>query len=501
MISLRAIRLRSSTSSNQFGTDLMFTGGLNVIQADNSSGKSTCLQAIIYCLGLERSLGAKLDVPLPLAMRERIAHKKNDTLDETELVSHSYAMLEIENSSNDVITIRRDITGGKDRKLVQVHFGPLLSSSEKEFEQRDYFLFDAGAATREQGFHTFLAKFIGWELPIVPRYDGDECQLYLETLFPMFFVEQKRGWSTIQGPFPTFLGVQDMSRRVMEFILDLDAGKTRRGKTELRKEIKEIEQQWYAERRSLVLNIGSLVRLTGLPIKPTAEFAKEPDLSLALYHEDEWISLQALSKKLKDEIEVLDKTEFVSVGDASKMLQDKLSHFQEIHDDVSAKINIVRNEYQLNLAEHNSVAKQIEVLSIDLKRNTDAKKLQDLGSVLGSASTDSSCPTCHQGVSRQLLPETTKKGMAIDENIAFIRSQLELYKSIKETTAKTLHNTKVRYNSFDEEIKSIRQNIRSIKQDLIRPETNGHRSTIEELVRKQAKLDRGESLQEQLDSK
>ena len=416
MISLRAIRLRSSTSSNQFGTDLTFTDGLNIIQADNSSGKSTCLQAIIYCLGLERSLGAKLDVPLPLAMRERIAHKKNDSLDEAELVSHSYAMLEIESSSNEVITIRRDITGGKDRKLVQVYFGPMLSSPDKEFEQKDYFLFDAGAATREQGFHNFLAKFIGWELPLVPRYDGDECQLYLETLFPMFFVEQKRGWSSTQGPFPTFFGIQDMSRRVMEFILDLDVGKTRRRKTELRKEIKHIEQQWNAERKSLVSNVGSLVRITGLPVKPTSEFAKNPDVSLALYHEDNWQSLEVVSVKLQKEIAGLDKTELVNVGDASKALQNKLNHFQEAHDSVSVKINIVRNEYQLNLSEHNSVIKQIEVLSIDLKRNTDAKKLQDFGSVLGTAATNNSCPTCHQGVSRQLLPETTKKGMAISRS-------------------------------------------------------------------------------------
>ena len=128
MISLRAIRLRSATSANRFEADLEFTDGLNIIQADNSSGKSTCLQAIIYCLGLERSLGPKLDVPLPLAMRERIEQKKDGPLEEVEHVIHSYAMLELENSSNEIITLRRDITGGKDQKLVQVQFGPLLTS-------------------------------------------------------------------------------------------------------------------------------------------------------------------------------------------------------------------------------------------------------------------------------------------------------------------------------------------------------------------------------------
>jgi len=501
MISLRAIRLRSITSSNQFGADLSFMSGLNIIQADNSSGKSTCLQAITYCLGLEKSIGPKLDVPLPLSMRERIEHKKKGPLDEVENVVHSYVVLELENSSGEIITVRRDITGGKDRKLVQVQSGPALSSSGGEFEQKDYFLFDAGSASRELGFHTFLSTFIGWNLPMVPRYDGDQCKLYLETLFPMFFVEQKKGWATTQGPFPTFLGIQDMSRRVMEFVLDLDVGKTRRRKTELRKEIAEIEQLWTAERRSVIAGLGSLIRLSGLPSKPTGEFSKAPDLSFAVYSNGDWLGFEEASDKLLKEIETLDKVELVSVNDASAALQEKLGQFQEELDSVSAKMNMVRIEFQTNLAEVNSVKEQIRVLDIDLKRNSDAKKLQNLGSVLGSAASSNACPTCHQDVSRELLPETTKKGMAIDENIAFIRSQLDLFKSIREATEASLQNTKVRYNSYEEEIKGLRQNIRSIKRDLVRPDANKHRSTIEEIVRKQAKLDRWKSLQEQLDSK
>ena len=64
-------------------------------------------------------------------------------------------------------------------------------------ERRDFFLHDAGAAVREQGFHSYLAEFLGLELPVVPRFNGAECPLYLETVWPLFFVEQKRGWSTI----------------------------------------------------------------------------------------------------------------------------------------------------------------------------------------------------------------------------------------------------------------------------------------------------------------
>ncbi len=501
MITIRAIRLRSLTSTNTFGADLNLKNGLNIIQADNSSGKSTCVQSIVYCLGMERSLGPKLDVPLPLAMKERIAHKKHGGVEDYEYVLQSYAMLEIENSSGSVVTIRRDIAGGKEKKLVQVWYGGKLTDGSKAFEQRDFFLSDAGSATREKGFHTFLADFIGWELPAVPKYDGSECPLYLETLFPMFFVEQKSGWSTIQGPFPTFIGIQDMSRRVMEFILNLDAGKVRRDRSEIKKRIKSLEAEWSLHRKLLISEAGSLMRFEGLPIKPNTEFSKSVELNTFLYHEDDWQPFETAKELVKNDINILDRVELVNVGEAAKLLQDQLIETQEKLDTTSVKINFLRNEFHLNTTEHNSVIQQISLLELDLKRNLDAKKLQSLGSALGSSASDSSCPTCHQGVSRELLPETTKKGMAIDENIAFVRSQLDLYKSIKEITEKTLNDTRIKYRSLNEDIRVQRSQIRNIKNDLTRSETSKHRSTIQNIVQKQSKLERWHVLQEGLDSR
>jgi hypothetical protein len=45
---LRHLRLRAETEVGTFGADLPFTSGLNVIWADNTKGKSTCLQGILY---------------------------------------------------------------------------------------------------------------------------------------------------------------------------------------------------------------------------------------------------------------------------------------------------------------------------------------------------------------------------------------------------------------------------------------------------------------------
>jgi hypothetical protein len=111
MIVFKQLRLRSITKTRIFGADIPFDYGLNVIQAHNTSGKSTSLQAIIFALGLERALGPQLSVPLPYAMRERI-HEAEEA--PYEVVLQSYVEVEVENDRGDVLVIHRDVVGGAD---------------------------------------------------------------------------------------------------------------------------------------------------------------------------------------------------------------------------------------------------------------------------------------------------------------------------------------------------------------------------------------------------
>jgi chromosome segregation ATPase len=110
VIKLRHLRLRAFTASRAFGADIPFSAGLNIVQAPNTSGKSTCLQAIVYVLGLERSLGPQLSIPLPYAMRERIHESKDAPY---ELVLQSYVELELENLDGEILVVRRDVVGAR----------------------------------------------------------------------------------------------------------------------------------------------------------------------------------------------------------------------------------------------------------------------------------------------------------------------------------------------------------------------------------------------------
>jgi AAA domain len=482
MIRLRHLRLRSFTAACAYEADIPFDVGLNIIQAPNTSGKSTCLQAIIYAFGLERSLGPQLAIPLPYAMRERI-HAAEDQA--YELVLQSFVELELENDRGEIIVLHRDVVGGKDTKLIQVTFGPSLSQGAPRSRQRDFYVLDGGSAVQEDGFHFFLASFFGWSLPLVARYDGTECPLYLETIFPMIFVEQKRGWSTIQGPFPTFFRIQDVARRVMEFLLDLNVAQHRRQRSELRNSIAELNGRWALERGKLAEAATRIGRIRGLPQQPNAEFAQQPEIDLQLFHEGEWVRLSTLIAELEETVEQLEAAQLETIDTIAPQIEARLATLRTQIDTETAIIETVRNEHASEKQDHQDLVTRVRSLEVDLRRNQDAQKLQRLGSDLGTASSEHVCPTCHQDVSNELLPTVDAVGMALDENIAFVRSQLELYRSAQGASAERLQEIAGRYRGIERNLHDKQQELRNLRQELLRPGASPSRLAIENLVRQQ----------------
>ena len=122
--------------------------------------------AIVYCLGFERAVGPNINVPLPYVMRDSefrlggMAKPMNDVL-------QSYVMVEISNDSwaksfafvgmwKEAPT-RNSYKHGEEKTL---------EDFERSGERRDFFLHDPGAAVRDDGFHSFLATFLDFKLPM-----------------------------------------------------------------------------------------------------------------------------------------------------------------------------------------------------------------------------------------------------------------------------------------------------------------------------------------------
>lgn len=122
---INALRLVARTAHGEVGRDIHFAEGLNLLRADNSSGKSTALQGIIYALGLEGMLSPSQRIPLPHAMTDNVSVGGADGR-----VIESFVELEFANADGAVITASRSVVHpSKDKRLVTVSDGPKLLSS------------------------------------------------------------------------------------------------------------------------------------------------------------------------------------------------------------------------------------------------------------------------------------------------------------------------------------------------------------------------------------
>ncbi|MEL7263602.1 MAG: hypothetical protein AAFP69_02160, partial [Planctomycetota bacterium] len=170
---LRLLRLQVSTVQGNCSASIEFDDGLVIVRADNSLGKSTCFTSILIALGMEAMLTtSQSELPLTPAVLEKL-----EMADGWQDVIESSVYLEIENAQKDRITTFRQLRGERDKNLIGVWYGPALSDPG-EYEFRDFFVNRAGGATHEAGFHRELARFLGWELPQVPTFDGNESPLY-----------------------------------------------------------------------------------------------------------------------------------------------------------------------------------------------------------------------------------------------------------------------------------------------------------------------------------
>lgn len=477
MLKVRALQLTAITGSTRYRTLLKFESGLNVICAENTSGKSTALQAIVYALGLEKMWGPRVDVPLAHAMQQRIQPHRDGPF---ESVVQSFVELEIENHDGARLTVRRDVAGGAERRLIRTWQTNGLTEGERGPE-RDFFVQLGGAAQREDGFHTQLAKFMGLELPAVTRFNGAEGPLYLETIFPLLFVEQKRGWSAIQGPFPTQFQIQDVARRAMEFILDLDIGRTRRELADIRHKLKALREAWSTLTTSMRSTLPPSCR-PDLPAQPTAEFAHEGHIAIEAMEAGAWMPLDDVLTALRRRHAAIASEPIKTTSDAAAGNESELTKSQSELEAQTVAANDVRHALRSRIEERAVLTSRINDLTIDLRRHQDAKQLRKLGSTLSKIIEDGHCPTCHQSMAAELLPVNPSAVMAIDENEHFLKSQIRLYEANLAGLERAVDAEKSTLAALDEQCATLRTRIRTLRQALTRPGQTPSQARIAEIV-------------------
>lgn len=482
------IRLRVSTTDGLYGADIPLKDGLTVLWADNTKGKSTALQAVVYALGLEKMLSPRREIPLPYAMTSYV--ERDGRSDHAEVLSSS-VWLEIENGQGRRVAIRRRVKAETSNKIISVFDGPLLSQPDMHGAQSDYFAVDPGSATREAGFHTFLARFIGWELPMVARYDGGESPLYLESLFPLFYVEQKAGWSAFPAAFPTYFGLREIGRRAIEFVLGLHTHHNELERQRLSGAILDFRSQWVAKRGEL---LGAVAAAGGesnrLPSNPDTAFEELPDSFVTVDVDGQMVPLEAGIALLTERIKVQRVAEVPTSNEVAPEVQRRLDVLSDaLAQQAGLRASLIRDQ-SLEETQLQAVLDRLSSIEEDLQKNRDVQKLKALGSDIASMDVTHSCPTCDQPIEDTLLPQIGgAEIMPIDDNIAFLNAQRSLFVRMRDQSRELIRQASQQVQRVTGIINETSAQIRSLKADLVAPGNSPSESTIEERLRTERRRD------------
>ncbi|GEC91474.1 AAA family ATPase [Brevibacillus brevis] len=416
-LKIDATKLNIFTTNGLFSTSANFTDGLNILRAKNSTGKSSFMNAILYALGIEELLGGTNGKTMKPVLREEVAFEGNKYK-----VIESNVQLQISNSKGKTITVTRWITTStRDEKLVEVQFGPTLTENGL-YESKDYYVHMPGSASNEAGFHLFLADFIDWELPLVPAFEGKDRILYIQSLFPLFFVEQIKGWSSFYAPPSTNYGIRDISTRAIEFLLGLDVLQNSKLKEEMKIKKLLITQEW----ASLVNSIKEKANSVGATIQNLSE---KPEIlstfHVLVYNDDQnLVSISSRILMLKEHL--YGKANIIkSIQEVEREHEIRINEVEERVLFLQNESNVIRREIHSEQINKEALEYNIIQLKHDLKTNQDAQRLYNLGSSQNSLIARKVCPTCNQSIHDTLLPQDIDlQPMSLEENISYIKEQL-----------------------------------------------------------------------------
>lgn len=412
------------TAEGNFGNDQRFFKGINLIASNtNTEGKSSCIEAIYYCLGLEEILGGRNDKALKPVFKSKIDYNGN-----TYVPIETNIYLEIQNDMSKIITINRNVEKQQEHNLIiKVYDGNIEETLEGKCNLSEYYIHSSGSATSQKGFHAFLEKFIGWKLPEVPTYDDKDRKLYLQTIFPAMFIEQKRGWSGLLNTIPNF-GVKDVKRKVIEYILNLDIIENERLKIEQKIKEVEIKNKW-----TIIVNeINSILKNKCCTIPNLYENPKVLDennmkmLSIFKQEQKENIYIEKYIEQLETESDKL-KQKDLKVGTNIEELQIELDNLKK---DILQDEEILETQNkQIHLEEDEikAIMSNLEIINKDLTNNKDLRKLKQLGALKNTNIINDICPTCNQKIKDCLLPQVNNFNvMSIEENIKHLQEQKNL---------------------------------------------------------------------------
>lgn len=485
MLKINRIKAVSKTEDVNYGFDYKLINGLNLISSTmNTRGKSSVILAIYYCLGFEEIVGGK-------GFKTLTSVYKNTVKDESNVphkVLESGVWVEITNGTDVVTIFRAGKVYGRNENLITVYYSCMDLMHNSETFVEDMYVHSANSTTSSKGFHSFLEKFIGFELPFVPTNDGSEYKLYMQLIFSVIFIEQKRGWADVFSAMPVF-SIREAKKRVIEYILALDTLTNEKKRAKL----KLVESTLCSKWQIITNEIQALCnredcRIHSLPTNP--KILEEGFIDSVVITP---IGKNPIS--VNEMIEVLDAERQSLVGLTPKVVD----NYDKLHDEMIITEKSIESlecdlkEMHITLVSEKAaihkLEETIEVVNCDLRNNKDALKLKHMGSALGAKSYSGVCPLCHQTIEDSLLPsQSCEHVMSIEANINHLESKKEMITFALNAHRKSKSELENNIQSLSGRIFTLRRLAKTIRNDLNSVDDNLSEAVIYKRIQLESKI-------------
>ncbi len=461
----RKFKVKIFSGDTEYGFEYKFSDSLNIIRGDNSSGKSTLVNALIYSIGMEEIIGAKGPKVLPYALKSHfeLQNKKINIVESSTIV-------EVENSKGDIRTFKRAITSNdKNTKLVEVIEGAFLTDNESgKFSSTYTFLHDAGSAQdKELGFFALLEKFIGIELPFVSNNNGGESKLYLQTIFSSIFIEQKRGWTNYIANTP-YYPISGLREKIVSFLMDLDNFRNERKLDELKSERNRITSIWSEISTSIKMTLKPLSLSTlGLSGKPLIDF--NPELvNVGEGQDNEFKPIQRILFDLVEKIRAIEEREKGNITDQGPELVDNI---EKIRSDISELMLLHKmcgDEVRISSSKKRQYQQTLDSVKADLKKNKLTQKVNEFGAEINLKIARNQCPVCLNPLDGTLSPpENESMPMTIEENIRHLENQKMMIESLLNGLDKQIAKEEAAQLKISDELKAKRIELTSFRKEML----------------------------------
>jgi hypothetical protein len=455
----------AATDEQYYGYRIPFDSGLNIIRGDNSSGKSTFVNSLIYALGMEEIIGAKGNTTLPYALKTRFDLNGVD-----KRILSSTVYLELENRAGKIITLKRAIISLEvDTKLIQVIEGAYLTDSSLINLPSQYtFLHDAGSAQDEKrGFFAYLEKFLGLNLPSISDNKGKETKLYLQSVFAALLVEQKRGWTDYIANIP-YYGVSSMREKVASFLLDLDTFRNSKELNDLQFQRSKLMAEWSERAAEIKLMVeGRYLTVSGLSKVPSIDFDKRL-VSIGERKGAEFQPIKVIMQELKQNMLELNKSEKSQLSDESPELVKNIESVQNRIDELIIMQSMCSSQVYINESQLSQYLESLKGIAKDLKANKLTEKLVKYGAnEFDLDFAKGKCHTCMNPIDDILIsPDSVAMPMSLQENITHLDNQKKMTESLLDGLERKVERDKGQLLTINHEVIKFRKELISLKRDI-----------------------------------